>query len=586
MPLHGLENLRGRYFVEETTYEWKNKAPRPGHARVCLEITLEGLLADYRMGSQAPGEMMDLLSNSISARICDTQLPEHLSKWEIDEIMAPLFPSVADRSRLNPKFNYLVYDTGSIDWQLGTPAEFKALADRFFSCGIAIVPDMIFAHAVRKPFAGSMDTVDTGTDSGTMIDSEAFLFRDYGTWMYDWENSDLRQLFIEKLSNFVEDYHFPAVRIDYVDGMILQYQDRTNNAAETMIYELSTAMKKIEPQPIIIGEAFSTAGNPAVQSLIDVPYRPRGFLFAEQLYKPQPPGDTSATPDIGPIENAIRDLENVAEPEAVYAQLHDEAWDDEMIRMGRPNVPWAYGAQPAELAFKCAEQLVENGHIDTRDILDYVRRRVRGVEALTMLCSTVRYLMLPSVDSLGLGRLDDPGRWRMLWDDPLATDMQRWLDTNLKEWEIFRLHDQHRADMIRLRKLYRALTPIDEANHRPMIRINLFHIEEAAGLLSIERFHTDGATPPVLVLFNFSQQNYPAHLPYQLKLRKKMRGEWRVLFDGDRCNKNLLRQGERSPGYEQDQVIRTRWSNQHQSKNVLHLGIGANSMLILERIVQ
>ena len=584
MPLSGLENLRGRYFHEDSDYEWKHPPPRPGHARVCLECTLEGLLAQYGMGRHAPGELQDLLVSSVAERIAESQLPELLEQFVVDELMAPIFPSVADRTHLDPKFNYLVYEIGSIDWQLGRPKEFKHLMDRFFGCGISIVPDLIFAHAVRSPFPGSLDTIEDGGNGGRLLaDEQAYLFRDYGTWMYDWNNAELCRLLVGKLIRFFREYRFPVVRVDYIDGMIYQYRDRSENAAETMLRELKAQIDRLSERLIVMGEAFSTAGNPVVQAIIDVPYRPRGFSIAEQLYRPPSQCQRKDAPDIGPIVPTLQDLENTSGAEAVYAQLHDEAWEDEHIRRGRPDVPWAYGAQPAQLALRCGRELVAAGLIGSRDLLDFTRRRVRAVEALTMFCATTRYLMIPAVDSLGLGRLDEPGRWRMTWDDPLAADMRVWLKTGIEEVDVFRLHDQHRADMVKLRRLYRELTPIDEESHAPLIRVRLLNADSEAAVLCLERAHIHGARPPVLVLFNLGLISFPAALPYQLSVPPELAGKWRVCFDGDNFEHAYLRFGERPSGYAPDQEVQTGSSDLHRNEHVLALAIGAGSLLVLEK---
>lgn len=245
--------------------------------------------------------------------------------------------------------------------------------------------------------------------------------------------------------------------------------------------------------------------------------------------------------------------------------------------MGRPHVPWAYGAHPAQLAKNCGESLVAIGLLGPRDLLDFTRRRVRGAEALTMFCSTVRYLMLPAVDSLSLGRLDEPERWKMNWGDPLAQDMRTWLKTGLEEREIFRLHDQHRADMVRLRRLLRSLTPIDQEHHHALVRIRLVHADPSNGLIAIARVHRFEATLPVLVVFHFGLADFSATFPYHLPLSGELCGDWRVLFDGDRYKSCFLRDGEKSVGYPDGYVIAA-----SREDNTLALSIGANSLLVLQ----
>jgi len=581
-PLGPLENLNGRYFVPDLPPGALHEPRRTGHARICLESTLEGLIADFRRGLHAPRELQDLLTETVAARMLRAGLPKRMAELEIDEIMAPVFPSVADRTQLDPKFNYLVYGVGEVDWQLGTPAEFQNLVDTLHENSISLVPDMIFAHFVKNPHPGGLDSIIRAGDGKRLfVDEEAYLFRDYGTWMFDFANPDVRRIVAEGIAEFVRLHNLSAIRIDYVDGIILQYSKREENHGIELLRELATALRKSSPKLITIGEAFSTANEPVVKELIDVAYAPRGFSVVEHVYKPPSQLGRPLFPDVTAMAQAIRGWTYDERREAVYGQLHDEAWRDEHIEQGRPNEPWAYGRHPAQLAIDCGKQLVESGELRCRDLLDFVRRRVRGAEALTMFLSNLRYIYLPAVDSLALGRLDEPRRWIVSWDDPTPDDMRLWIETGLPEKEIFQLHDQHRLDMKSLRGAYRSTTPIDEDYHRPLTSIELFHADSQSSVLGILRRDVRNPQSASVALFNFGPLRLTAGMSYQLPLPPDLRGIWEVLFDGEGVAEENLILGMNGHGLAVGTKLTTGGADYTAGDHFLRIPLGANSLIVL-----
>lgn len=581
-PLGALENLNGRHFVPELPAGARHEAQRTGHARICLEATLEGLVADFRHGLHAPRELQDLLTETVAARMLQSGLPERMASLEIDEIMAPVFPSVADRSQLDPKFNYLVYGVGEVDWQLGTPAEFQKLVDVFHHHGISLVPDMIFAHFVKNPHPGGLDSVVRAGDGKRLyVDEDAYYFRDYGTWMFDFANPEIRRIVAEGIAEFVRLHNLSAIRIDFVDGIILQYSKRAENHGEQLLRELATALRKAAPGLTVIGEAFSTANEPVVQELIGVAYTPRGFPVVEEVYKPPSRLPRPFFPDVAAMAQAIRGWSYGDRREAVYGQLHDEAWRDEHIEQGRPDVPWAYGAHPAQLALNCGRQLVETGELGRRNLLDFVRRRVRGAEALTMFLSNLRYIYIPSVDSLALGRLDESGRWIVSWEDPVPDDMRVWIATGLPEKEIFQLHDQHRLDMKTLRAVYRGNTPVDDEHDRPLTSIELFHVDPQSSILAVLRRDLRNPQSAVIGLFNFGPLRFTAGMSYQLPLPPDLKRSWEVLFDGEGMAGENLSPGMSSHGLPAGSKLTTGRADFTEGDHFLGMPLGANSLIVL-----
>jgi len=574
-PVGGCENLNGRFAVPKIGHDWKAASPRTNRAKVLLEATLEGLIGGYGDGIQAPSELQDQLTATVSRRLLRCRAVDRLAKLEIDEIMAPVGPAVADRARLNPKFNYLTYAVGDVDWQIGTPADLQALVDALYARGVRLVPDLIFAHFVKNPHAAALDNIVGRNGRRLYADGDPYLFRDYGTWMYDFGNPEVRRILCARLADFVRTYHLDVVRFDYVDGIMLQYSRRKENLGEVFLRELKAALREAKPDLIIIGEAFSTGGAPAVQEAIEVVYCPRGFVVAEELYRPPSQLERPRYPDLRPILAQAAGAGGTDRREAVYAQLHDEAWWDPHIRMGRPDTPWAYGAQPAELARRCGLELVEARLLQHRGLLEFVRRRVRLVEAFTMFLSNLRYMYLPGVDSLALGRLDEEGRWRVEWDDPAPQDVVYWRSTGLDATEIHRLHDQHRRDMLRLRRLYRETSEVEEYGQWPLTRVAVQHANVDGCVISLLRRHVRDPARASIVVFNFGPNTYHYSTEYQLPVPEDLAGEWAVAFDGDRMDADLLVKGGLSSGYAPGHRLRS------EAGNKLVLELGAQSLLVL-----
>ncbi len=585
-PTSAVENLNGRFFSIADVSEWSHEPVRTGHAKVCLECTLEGLVASFEMGRFFTAEMQDLLLRSIADRILAADIPQRLAALGVDEIMAPVFPSVANRALLNPKFNYLVYAVGEVDWQIGRPAEFARLLDDLTARGIAFVPDMIFAHFVKAPSPTGLDSLETpARDRRFFVDPDPFLFRDYGTWMFDLENPEVRSFLIGKIVDFVTRFRLRTIRVDFVDGIILQYSRRGTNYGEILLRELRSRFDAIPDPPIVIGEAFSTAGNAAVRELIDVFYCPRGFCFVEELYKPARHLSRARFPEIGRIAEEINGNTHSESRDAIYAMLHDECWSDEHIAAGRPHVPWAYAAHPAELARRVADDLIAARLLAPRDTLDFVRKRVRAAEALTMFSSNLRYIYTPAVDSLALGRLDEPGRWRMEWSEPEPTDMRAWLKTGLDETRIFALHDRHRREMAALRRIFRESTEIKEARHTPLIRVSACHVDPSSSVLGVLRRHRHRSADASLVIFNFGPLEFPPGHLYEFPIPPDLGGLWRVWFDGDHAQESELLRGEGASGYAPGSEI---WSGTGKlfgaAQPVLHLDLKPVGLLVLEKI--
>ena len=585
-PIVAPGNIERMYelgYIPNLVYEWKNQPPKFEQAKVLMETTLEGLLAGYKNGMFAPRGREELLQNSIAARILKTEIPEKLKDLEIDQVMAPISSSVADRSNLNPKFNYLTYNVGDLDWQIGRSQEFKQLVDRFYGNGIQIVPDLIFAHQVKSPFPGSGDQIIRREDSKSlMVDEDAYLFRDYGTWMFDLANPDIRSILKEKIVSFVLKYRLKLIRIDYMDGLILQYSLRDVNFGELFVSELKAELRRAIPELLVLGETFETASNPVVQDSIDIFYAPVGFSLIEELYMPPSKMQRPLYPDLTPLITQIEQSKNPTRKEAAYSQLHDETWTDEHIARGRPHVPWAYGANPAQLAKNKGEELIQMNLLAKEKLLDFCRRTVRNAEALTMFSVNFQYMFLPTVDSLSLGRLDLPNRWKMVWEGVVPEDMVEWKKTGISERKIFQLHQQHRADMIRLRRIFRTYTKIDGETYQPLVQTEVYYSDPETSILGLFRRNWQQPGESLVVIFNLGIRAFKDYFAYEIPVPEGFEGRWEVLFDGNWIEPIRRLSPEDTDGYFPGTILETTRGSFSNRDGILRLAMGGYSPIILK----
>ena len=578
-PLENLEQVAGKTYVPKLNYVKQNQSPPYLQARVLLETTLEGLLCGYKGGKFAPRDRQEMFQGSLARRILSTNIPQRLASLSIDEVMVPICASIADRAQLNPKFNYLTYNIAELDWQVGSADEFRRLVDAFHGQRLLLVPDLIFVHQVRNPYPGSLDTIartttDGGKHEGLYIDPAPFYFRDYGTWMVKLQDPLIRRQVVEKIVALATRYGLQAIRIDYVDGLIKQFCQRDRNYAEDLVRELKAELRRATPQTLVLGEAFEEAGNPAVQELIDVFYMPTGFSVLEELHKPLEKRDRPLFPDISRIARELNNSSFSDRKEAIYAQLHDEIWEDEQITLGRPDVPWAYGANPAQLAKNRGEDLVRLGLLSRVQLLDYVRRTVRAIEAMTMFVAKLKYMYTPGVDSLALNGLDAPDYWRMAWDGIMPGDMQAWIETGLSPGETFDLHQQHRADMIRLRSIFRRYSPVEPNGLQPLVQPEVYHQDTDSAFLAILRRNHVARDGTLLAVFNLGDRRFHGDTAYELPVPDDLAGDWEVLFDGDRGPGGAI-------AYPATTMLETGYGNYSGRAAALRLNIGPRSMLVL-----
>lgn len=396
----------------DSCFSERKQAPR---LAILLEQTLEGLLADYEDGIYFTDAIEELLDWGIASRIMQTKIPEEIRDLGYNEVMFPLFASVADRTHLDPKFNYLVYNV-SADWQLGTASELRGLVQRFRACGIELVPDLVFVHQVANPYDGCSDDIGERCNGlRPLQDPDPFLFRKYGTWHFDLEDPIVREILIDKIIETILILGLRLIRVDYIDGLLMQSVNKPINYGSLLLQELKLRIDDQCPWLRVIGEAFQTAFDPAVQSLIDSAYSPRGFALLDLLLSPGASMQHLTSRCVDGLTRTVNEFNQQCFRESNYSQLHDECWHDDWISRGRPQTPWAYGMMPLGLAEKRVDELLLHGWIEASSAVETAVSLMLLIRNLGLACSFTRWMETSGCLSLDHGRLDDPGHWRFPW---------------------------------------------------------------------------------------------------------------------------------------------------------------------------
>ena len=454
---------------------WQAGDISPGLA-VC-ECTLAGLLTNWRQGEyfpDGPGH-----SVSLAERIRNSGLIERLREANYNAVMMPIQASVANHLVLDWKFSYLINGFGAVDQQFGQWWELKALIDDFHRAGILVIPDFIIVHHTRQT---SPRSVDSQPETGKLWEDDLpNKTREYGTWMVNLADPQIRRHIVDVLARFVAELNLSAFRFDYVDGLLTQYEDHPprqgmKNFGELFVYELIEQLGQTaessangglpKSAPVCFSEAFDKFNHPAVQHLADVPYRPGvGFNALEQTLR-------YPIHNIGRVAHDVYWANSASEHQACglkefkpglsYALSHDEAGrDEEGILKTRPHN--AVGAHLAQLVLNFARDLPEDVRPTPEQTLDFVARRTMLIEAVTMFGSNGAYMTVGDFsDFLKLGCYDDQDGWQLAWSADQHPDLAKWRKaTGLSNAEIQRQIESHAQRMRRLRGLFLEGSPLE-----------------------------------------------------------------------------------------------------------------------------
>jgi len=490
-------------------------ADKPASMRILLEHTLEGLLADYEDGVYFTDAIEELLDWSIADRLIQSKIPEKLRDLGYNELMVPIYASVADRCNLDPKFNYLVYNI-SPDWQLGSAREIRRLVHRFRDCGIEIVPDLVFVHQVKNPFDGSSDDVsERQSHLKPYKDEKPFLFRDYGTWHFNLEDKTIRDILIDKIVQTIAILDLKIIRVDYIDGLLMQYFNRPTNYSAQFLHELKHKLHQTRPGLQIIGEAFQTASDPSVVGLIDSAYAPRGFGLLDLMLAPAKNHAQLVKGCVDGLSQAIQDFNSQSKRESNYCQLHDECWRDEWISMGRPHTPWAYGKMPLGLCLDRVDDLMTDDAIKTEERFETAVSLMLLIRTLGLTLSFNRWMETTGCLSLDQGRLDDQGHWKFPWNPDGPSGRSQFPANGITKSRRLELVNAARRHVSSTNHL---LQKIGASAINPLgAPLRMVHGDCNSGVAAFVRWGQHHPNP-LLVVVNLNHKNAALEANYQINL--------------------------------------------------------------------
>jgi 1,4-alpha-glucan branching enzyme len=148
--------------------------------------------------------------------------------------------------------------------RFGTPDEFRALVDALHDAGIGIIVDWVPAHFPKDAWAlGRFD----GTPLYEHSDPKRGEQLDWGTYVFDFGRSEVRNFLVANALYWLEEYHIDGLRVDAVASMLyLDYSrpvggwtpnihgGRENLEAVQFLQEMNATAHKAAPGIVTIAE--------------------------------------------------------------------------------------------------------------------------------------------------------------------------------------------------------------------------------------------------------------------------------------------------------------------------------------------
>ena len=148
--------------------------------------------------------------------------------------------------------------------RFGTPDDFRYLVDRLHQAGIGVILDWVPAHFPKDDFA--LARFD-GTPLYEHGDPRRGEQRDWGTYVFDFGRSEVRNFLVANALYWLEEFHIDALRVDAVASMLYldysredgewapnQYGGRENLEAVAFLQEVNATCAKRTPGATLIAE--------------------------------------------------------------------------------------------------------------------------------------------------------------------------------------------------------------------------------------------------------------------------------------------------------------------------------------------
>ena len=148
--------------------------------------------------------------------------------------------------------------------RFGSPDDFRYLVDRLHQAGIGVIVDWVPAHFPKDAWA-------LGRFDGTPLYEHADPHRgeqlDWGTYVFDFGRSEVRNFLVANALYWLQDYHIDGLRVDAVASMLYLdysrpadgwtpnvYGGRENLEAVQFLQEMNATVHKMAPGIVTIAE--------------------------------------------------------------------------------------------------------------------------------------------------------------------------------------------------------------------------------------------------------------------------------------------------------------------------------------------
>ena len=163
---------------------------------------------------------------------------------------------------LDDSWGYQVTCYFAVTSRFGTPADFKYMVDKLHRSGIAVILDWVPAH-FPKNLEGLVRF--DGSPCYEYADLRIGEHREWGTYVFNYEKSEVRSFLISNAIFWIDEYHIDGIRCDAVSSMLYRNYGRSeflpnvnggveNLEAISFLQNLNSIVREKYPQVMMVAE--------------------------------------------------------------------------------------------------------------------------------------------------------------------------------------------------------------------------------------------------------------------------------------------------------------------------------------------